>query len=431
MQEKLLAILHDQVKPALGCTEPVAVGLAAATALARIPGTVLSGRIRLSRNIFKNAHSVGIPGARSTGIEFATALALVCGDPAKGLELLAGVTPEAEEKALSLKERITVALEEHEGVFFIEAVIATTSGEAVCTIRDFHTNITEIKENGRTVFTGGIRSGSAAAAREIPVLGSLTFAELIAVVEKMPPESLAFLKEGAIMNMAASAKGLETRAGLGLGAALRELMHSGVLEASLANLARMEAAAASDARMAGLMTPVMSSAGSGNHGITAIVPVVVVARERNCPEERLLRALALSHLVTFAIKEYSGKLSPVCGCAIAAGAGATAAISWLLGLAHEQIAGAVASTCVTLSGLLCDGGKPSCAFKIATAATEAVINSLLARNNAWIREGQGIAGGSIEETIRNIGYISQNGMNDLDSHIVRVLVERSEPHPAV
>ena len=196
----------------------------------------------------------------------------------------------------------------------------------------------------------------------------------------------------------------------------------GVIEENMVNKVRMYAAAAADARMAGLKMPVMSSAGSGNHGITAILPPYIVCREKDLDEEKLIRALALSHLVTIAIKEFSGPLSPVCGCAIAAGVGAAVSVAWLLGCDDSQLAGVINSMSGTLAGMLCDGAKGGCAFKLATAASEAVLCALLASQNIHIGHGQGIVSIRPETTIQNLGTISTQGMCSVDKTVINVML---------
>ncbi len=256
----------------------------------------------------------------------------------------------------------------------------------------------------------------------VPLLQNMTIKDLRKEVEELPLEDIAFLIAGVPMNYRIAKVGLEQKNGLALGNAIKELMEEGSIEKNIVNTVRMYAAAAADARMAGLKMPVMSSAGSGNHGITAIIPPYIVCQEKHYDEEKLIRALAFSHLVTIAIKEFSGPLSPVCGCAIAAGIGAAVSIAWLLDCDDNQIAGVINSMSGTLAGMLCDGAKGGCAFKLATAAGEAVMCALLAKKNVFIHNNQGIVGVCPETTIQNIGYICTQGMCAVDSTVIGVML---------
>lgn len=250
----------------------------------------------------------------------------------------------------------------------------------------------------------------------------MTLPELRKNIEELPLEDIAFLIAGVPMNYRMAKIGIENKLGLALGNAIKELMEEGQIEKNMVNTVKMYAAAAADARMAGLKMPVMSSAGSGNHGITAILPPYIVCQEKNYDEEKLIRALAFSHLVTIAIKEFSGPLSPVCGCAIAAGIGAAVSIAWLLNCDDKQIAGVINSMSGTLAGLLCDGAKGGCAFKLATAAGEAVLCALLAKKNVFIHNNQGIVSVCPETTIQNVGYICNQGMSGVDSTVIGVML---------
>lgn len=428
-REHLIALLKQHVKPALGCTEPAAIAIAIARAYQEIPGIPTSVRLTTSGNIFKNANGVGIPGTSEYGIPFAIALALACGDASKGLEVFADVDNDAVARAVALLKSVPVTVEvtDKQASFFIEAEVCTSTGTARCIIRHHHTNIEFVEKNGVTVLEQTDAPGhpSAGPAHD-PILKDMTVKQLRQEVEALPLEDIAFLIAGVPMNFRMAKVGLAEKPGLGLGAALQSLMDRGVLETNMVNKVRMHAAAAADARMAGLKLPVMSSAGSGNHGITAILPPYVVCRELELDEEKLIRSLAFSHLVTIAIKEFSGSLSPVCGCAIAAGIGAAVSVAWLLECDDTQIAGVINSMSGTLAGMLCDGAKGGCAFKLATAAGEATLCALLAKENVFITQGQGIVAVAPETTIQNVGLISTQGMQGVDNAVINVMLADKE-----
>lgn len=446
----LVELLKDQVRPALGCTEPACIGVACARAFAEVPGEIREATVRLSLNMFKNANGVGIPGTSECGVPFAVALGLVCGDAEQGLEVFSGVTGEAVAAAQKLVAAgsIRIHVMEDETPVFVEAIVTTSKGVGRCVIRHGHTRIERVERDGVRVFPRDCGRGLAGSAEAsdcadcaecgqvascsrspgecthaaAPILEGMSLADLRRAVEVIPLAELAFLIVGVPMNNRIAQAGLDQRPGLGLGAALRELMAEGSLEVNLVNKARMYAAAAADARMAGINMPVMSCAGSGNHGIMAVILPYVVCKELELDEEKLIRGLALSHLVTIAITEFSGRLTPSCGCALAAGVGASVAVAWLMGCNDEQMAGVVNSMIGSLAGVLCDGAKGGCAFKLSAAAGEAVLCALLANKGVHITWGQGISGIGPETTIRNIAQVCGQGMKQVDREVVGLIL---------
>jgi L-cysteine desulfidase len=427
--QKIIAILKDKVKPALGCTEPVAVALAAAVARRQAQGDLTAVTIRISPNIMKNAMRVGIPGTRESGIAFAVALALVCGNPDMGLELFDSVDDQAIQAAHALlgKNLIDVQLDQSPEPFFIEALVSSDTGNARCIIRESHTNIVLVEKNGVPILAQAPQSSetkpvTGELSKKVERLGDLSIGQLIDIIESIDPDSIRFLAQGAEMNMAMAQYGLAEKSGLGLGAGLKALMEKGELADNLINRVRVYAAAATDARMAGVKRPVMSSAGSGNHGITAILPPYLTSLELGCDADTMVRALALSHLITIYIKEFTGSLSPVCGCAIAAGIGASVSVAWLLGATRDQIAGTIQNMSGDLAGMVCDGAKGGCAFKLSTASGEAILCAMLAKNGIIISDRQGIVGVGAESTIRNLGSLCVQGMTHVDKNIIEAIM---------
>lgn len=421
--ERIIKVLKQQVKPALGCTEPVAVGIAVARAYREVKGEIEKITVKLSPNIFKNGMRVGIPGTSHSGIPFAIALASICGDSDLGLEVFKNVTLQDEKSAEKLlcKGIIDIGVDDTKDNFYIKADVKTDKGYGVCIIEGFHTNITYIEANGNILYKKEYESCSSK--EELEKIGDLTIKELVEIIENIPYEDIKFLLDGEKLNMEIAAKGLEDGIGLGLGPGIKKLIEEGMLNNDLANTVRLYTAAASDARMAGVNMPVMSSAGSGNHGITAIIPPAIVCRTLGYDEEKLTRALALSHLVTVYIKEYTGRLSPVCGCGIAAGVGACASVAWLIGCDDKQIAGAIKNMIGNLAGLLCDGAKGGCAFKLSTASSEAVIQAYLAKNNIIISDYDGIVSSEAENTIKNLGKLCMEGLSGVDSKIIEIMLK--------
>lgn len=425
--EDLLALLRSEVVPATGCTEPGAVALAAAYAAEGFTEQVLGIDVSVNSNVYKNGVAVGIPGTGETGLEIAAALGCVKRCPEKQLSVLEGVTPEelAQARKLLQAGTVQVRVDEDKEDLWVEVVLRGPSLTRRAVIADRHTNLILLEEGERVLFRAADGPQEEAEdARKILRDGDVTLRQLIQAVEAIPAEELGFLEAGAEMNQQAAAVGIEKRLGMGIGAIFSDMISQGLLSDDVVNSAKIKTAGAADARMSGENIRVMSSAGSGNHGITVILPVVAVAQKIGAPRDRLLRALAISHLVTVYIKMHTGSLSALCGCAVAAATGATAAITWLMGHDAKAIEAAMKNVIANLTGMICDGGKVGCALKLATAAATAVESSLLAQHNIVVPDTNGIIDGTIEATIRNLGRISNPGMVQTDREITGVMLEK-------
>lgn len=421
--KRLLETLINGVKPALGCTEPVAVGLAVSKAFEEIAGDVEKINVKVSPNIFKNGMGVGIPGTEEIGLVFAAALGVTCGESSLGLEVFRHVNEKAisDAKTLIANELVQVNLEATKGNFYLEANVETSMGKGICIIKNTHTNIVYVEVNGEVLYNKDEVSELNSFSNDY--LKDITLLDIREFVESVSFSDIKFLLDGVKLNMDIAKVGLEKKAGLGLGAAMNLLMSEGVMQKDVINEARVLTSAACDARMAGINMPVMSSAGSGNHGITAIIPPTVICEHMGYDDERLARTLAFSHLTTAYIKVFTGALSPVCGCAVAAGIGASASITWALGGTNEQIGGAVKNMVGTLTGMVCDGAKGGCAFKLSTASSEAIIQAKLAMANVIINDIDGIISPEVEETIRNLGRFSDQGMKNADKEIIQIMLK--------
>ncbi|GAB1487287.1 L-serine ammonia-lyase, iron-sulfur-dependent, subunit alpha [Aminivibrio sp.] len=424
--------LRSEVKPALGCTEPGAVALAVARAREELSGTVKSVMVTVSDSIYKNGVDVSIPGAEGLkGNEVAAALAVRCGHSSYGLEVLRDCTEKHVKEALDLIRtngvKVLPDMERH-GVF-VEAVLRTDSEEGICRIEGSHTGITRVLLNGREVFSAlssQEETGESKKSRSIPEqVGSMKFSELVALVDTMDTEDVDYVMNGVAMNMAIADYGFDpaNRTGLDIGKMIRK--HSGDAFDSddLTMKIKAYAAAASGARMAGAPLPVMSSAGSGNHGVTAILPVAVFAAHHNKSREETAKAVAFSHLATSYIKSRTGKLTPTCGCTIAAGAGAASALTWLATGDVSKAAQAMLLILGNLVGMICDGAKDTCALKVSTGAVEAYHAALLVIDG-HTAEPQGLVDETIEKTVDNIVQVTSRGMGDLDRAIIEVIAER-------
>lgn len=427
-QALLIDLLKKEILPTMGCTEPGAVALAAAYAREALKEeTVKKINVTVNANVYKNGVAVGIPGTGETGFFIAAALGVIKGYPERQLAVLADVLPRELEKAREMVAQniIEVQVDEEKESLWIQVRLETDRGWSQAVIAEKHTQVISIQRNGEELFSqGSLQEGEGLDHRQVLKGDDLRIVHLVEAVEAMPLEQLEFLFAGVEMNLLAAKAGIEKRLGMGIGAVYDEMVDNGLMSKDLVNYAKILTAAAADARMSGESVAVMSSAGSGNHGITVILPVYAVADKLGAPREKLLRAVALSHLITVYIKIYTGSLSALCGCAVAAATGATAAITWLMGGQITQMEAAMKNLIANLTGMICDGGKVGCALKLSTAAATAVESSLLAQKNIVVPDTNGIIADGIEQTIRNLGKISNPGMIVTDKVILDVMLEK-------
>ena len=429
-RDEVITLIQAGVKPALGCTEPGAVALAAAYA-GQALGTEIPTKVEVSvdSNVYKNGVAVGIPGTGKVGLAIAAALGSLIKDPALELSVLSRITPELLTMADTMLagDKVDIRLNEHQGLH-IEVKVSGVTSSARAVIDGSHTNLILLERDGKTLSC----KAAAAAAKSVAIMNNaeVTLAGIIAAVEEMPGDEFSFFSESIRMNRAAAQAGLNGRLGMAIGANFQDMINEKILTDDLVLYAKILTAAAADARMSGENVPVMSVAGSGNHGLTAILPVVAVAERLNVPQEKLHRALAISALTTLYIKTYTGSLSALCGCAVAAATGASAAIVWMLGGSREQIDGTIKNMIANLTGMICDGGKVGCALKLSTAAGVAVETALLTLKNVLVPDSNGIIFQSTDDSIRNLGMVSSPGMLETDKVILEIMLEKSKT-PAV
>lgn len=426
----LTEFLASEVKPALGCTEPGAVALAVARAREELSGPVQKVDIVVSDGIFKNGASVGIPGTEGMkGNNVAAALAVVKGKSEYGLEVLKDCGPETLPAALKLlKSRcITIQPDATRPGVYVHAVLTDDKGhKASCIIDGRHDNITAVTLDGETLFNQKPAAGQQPTVCISDQVRQMTYTQVISVLDTITKEDADYLLQGARLNMDMALKGLEDRLGLQTGRTLLHcvpLLPSGKDLASQSLRIKAYTAAAADARMGGLKEPVMSSAGSGNHGLTAIIPIAMMAQVADKSSMQTAKALAFSHLSTSYVKSRLGRLSPVCGCTACAGAGAAAGLVYMLSGNVTKAANAMAIILGNLAGMICDGAKDTCALKVGTAAMEACHAALLALEGHY-PELQGIVDESIEHTVRNLESISSEGMKDMDRTIINIVEAR-------
>ena len=423
-------ILRMQVAPALGCTEPVAVALAAAAARAVLPGRPERVDLWVDPNIYKNGLAVIIPGTGGlSGLDLAGALGAFGGDASLGLEVLEPLDEESVQAARALVRDGGVALnllQDQKGLF-IRAEVFDGSHVAEAVVRDMHDNVVSVSLDG-AVLPRAQTSSTIAASSEMSRLEAwikaLSLADLVRLLDDLDDEDREFLMEGVRTNMRLAEHGLKFGPGLGIGKALDRLVRQKLVCRDMILAARILTSAASDARMGGVKLPAMSSAGSGNHGLTAILPIWAIREFIVCEEKDVLEAMALSHLVTAYVKAHTGRLSAICGCSVAAGAGASAGIAYLLGGNLAHIAGAIKNIIEDLAGVICDGAKAGCSLKLATAAGTAVQAALFSLQGINVMDTDGIIGASPEETMQNIGMLSTEGMIETDRTILKIMLAK-------
>ncbi|MEF2145824.1 MAG: L-serine ammonia-lyase, iron-sulfur-dependent, subunit alpha [Desulfovibrionaceae bacterium] len=435
-------ILRLEVAPALGCTEPVAVALASAAAASLLPGgpatrSACHVEVWTDPNVYKNGLAVSIPGAADLkGLDTAAALGAMGGDPALRLEVLGPISDSARASALQALHEKRVAvhlLRDRQGLFIRSRVTLQdetgTEHIAEAEIQGLHDNITSLKLNGKPLTEHPLLASRAVDGKsgldELEEwLKGLSLEEIIALTDGLDEEDRQFLQEGVDRNMLLAAHGLKHGSGLGIGKTLDRLVRQGLICRDMVLSARILASAAADARMAGVNLPAMSSAGSGNHGLTAILPIRAVMDHIQADTRQMLEAIALSHMVTAYVKAHTGRLSAVCGCSVAAGAGAAAGVAYLLGGDAKHVAGAIKNLIADLAGVICDGAKAGCALKLNTAAGSAVQSALFALQGVDVHDTDGIIGHSSEQTMRNVGELSTQGMIETDRTILNIMIEK-------
>ena len=430
IRNQITALVRHWVVPAMGCTEPICVALATARAKEILGATPVKIEAVLSANILKNAMGVGIPGTGMVGLPIAIALGALIGKSEYGLEVIKDNTPEDVErgKAFIKTGAITISLNEAtEEKLYVEIRCEDADGNTARTIiSGLHTNFTLIEKNGMPISNQtAVCDGANQPVSPHAAAPTLTLSTVFEYATTTPLEEINFINEAATLNMAAAQRSLEGNYGHCLGKTLTRPLGKGIMGESIFSHILSSTSCACDARMAGAMIPVMSNSGSGNQGICATNPVVVFARENHNTQEELTRALMLSHLTAIYIKQHLGTLSALCGCVVAS-TGSSCGITYLMGGTYEQICAAVKNMIANLTGMICDGAKPSCALKLTSGVSTAVLSAMLAMQGNCVSSIEGIIDDDVDQCVRNLVSIGAHSMNETDKQVLDIMVGKSK-----
>lgn len=419
---EIIELIHREVVPAIGCTEPVAVALCVARATELLGCRPEKIELRLSSNIIKNAMGVGIPGTGMIGLPIAVALGALIGKSEYELEVLRDVNPAAVEAGRKYigEGRIEISLDEN-APSKLHIDVTTSAGDhtARAVISRGHTNYIHLSKDGEVMLDEAPADDSAAQDEEDVQLDLRTVWEF---ATETPLDEIEFILEAKKLNKAAARLALDGDYGHSLGATMQRYGAEYFGDTPIGHMISYTSAAC-DARMGGAPVPVMSNSGSGNQGITATMPVVSYAEDINASEEQTIRALTLSHLTSIYIKQSLGRLSALCGCVVAS-TGASSALVYLMGGGFNEVCSAVKNMVANLTGMICDGAKPSCAMKISSGVSTAMMSAMLAMNDKCVTSAEGIVSEDVDATIRNLTSIGREAMTETDRLVLKIMTSK-------
>lgn len=425
----IIALIKQEVIPAIGCTEPIAVALCVAKATEILGCKPHRIEAHLSANILKNAMGVGIPGTGMIGLPIAIALGALIGKSEYGLEVLKECTPDAVEAGKRMIADETISIKLKEGItekLYIEITASAPTTASSCTqsataiIAGGHTNFIYLSHNGEVLLDAPLKS----TAEQNGNKTALTLKKVYDFATTAPLDEIEFILESQRLNKAAAETSFKGRYGHQLGRTLKESTREmSILGNNTFSKILSYTTAACDARMAGVMVPVMSNSGSGNQGITATLPITIYAEENNKSREELIRALTLSHLTVIYIKQSLGRLSALCGCVVAA-TGSSCGITYLMGGGYNQISFAVQNMIATLTGMVCDGAKPSCSLKIASGVSTSLLSAILAMEEKCVSSVEGIIDNDVDKSILNLTRIGSESMNETDHAVLDIMTHK-------
>lgn len=422
-KNQILKLIHQEVIPAIGCTEPIAVALAAAKAAELLGTKPEKIDVYLSANILKNAMGVGIPGTGMVGLPIAIALGVLIGKSSYELEVLKDVTPEALEagKQLIHDQVVHIALKENVDKLYIEVVCQAGDSKSVAVIAHEHTRFVYCTKDDQVLLDErkSLEHTDEGEDDELKLSFDLVYDFAI----HTPLDEIRFILDTARLNKKAAEESVKGQFGHAVSKTISGPIGKKYLgDSSYTHMLRLTAAAC-DARMDGAMIPVMSNSGSGNQGIAATLPVVSFAEDMKCSEEQLIRALMLSHLMVIYMKQSLGRLSALCGCVVAA-TGASCGITWLMGGTATQITYAIKNMIGNITGMICDGAKPSCAMKVTSGVSTAMLSAMMAMENKVVTSVEGIIDEDVDRSIRNLTSIGSKGMEETDHLVLDIMTHK-------
>ena len=421
-RERIIALIDKEVAPAIGCTEPMAVALCtakAATLLGKRPDRI---KVLLSPNMLKNAMGVGIPGTGMIGLPIAVSLGALIGKPEYGLEVLKDLTPDSLQQGKSFMENADIDIKIKQGIsekLYIEVVCHAGKDQASAVISGSHTHFVFAERNNEVVLDE--RSDKNDTEEEEDIQLSLRVVYDFAMTT--PLDEIRFILKTKEYNMRAAEESIKGNYGHCLGKTMDRPLSHGIFGNNIFSHILSRTASACDARMGGAMIPVMSNSGSGNQGICATNPVVVYAIENENTEEELIRALILSHLTAIYIKQSLGKLSALCGCVVAS-TGSSCGITYLMGGDYQRICNSVKNMVANLTGMICDGAKPSCALKISSGVSTALLSALLSMEGKCVTSAEGIVDDDVDKCIHNLTSIGADAMRATDDMVLDIMTHK-------
>ena len=427
--EELTRLIKEDMRPALGVTEPGAIAYAVAKARGYVDGEVLHVRVALNSGMYKNAFTCGIPNSSRYGNLYAAALGAVAADAGKGLESLADITPEDDDRAAQMVDdgKIEVVLDHIGSRITIDATVETASDRCTVHIRDSHTHIVKIEKNGSCIFEDEKTTSShdEEEEKETPLIHKYTLSDMLTYIRNVPEEEISFIREAFSMNMDLLEEGIHSERAV-IARQLLKDNNKEVISDDARKTAQLLCNGAIEARVLGLSRPAMSITGSGAHGIIATMPLFAYyqVNYKVVDDDILLRATALSYLITMYIKEYSGRLSAFCGCGIAAGTGMACGLAYMRGASEKQIVMVIQNMASGLTGMICDGGNHGCTMKGIVAVDAAFRSVDLAMADVCIEDIHGINGRTPEDTMRNMGRIASPGMVETEKTIVEIMEQK-------
>lgn len=425
-RKQIIKLINQEVIPAIGCTEPIAVALAAAKAAEILGMRPEKIELHLSANILKNAMGVGIPGTGMVGLPIAVALGVLIGKSDYKLEVLRNITPEALQEGKNLVDSniINIGLIENVDKLYIEVVCRSGEDTSRVIICKEHTNFIFIQKNEAVLLDKRKEVDNCKSNDDEEDCVKLSFDTVYDFAVNSPIEDIRFILKTATLNEKAAEESLLGNYGHSVCKTVAGTYGRKYLGDSPYTHMLMITAAACDARMDGAMIPVMSNSGSGNQGIAATLPVVSFAKDIKCEEDQLIRGLMLSHLMVIYIKQSLGRLSALCGCVVAA-TGASCGITYLMGGNKQQIAYAIKNMIGNITGMICDGAKPSCAMKVSSGVSTAMLSALMAMENKVVSSQEGIIDDDVDQCIYNLTSIGSKGMESTDKLVLDIMTNKT------